>query len=211
MLKWLIPFCFLFIQTAVADNTDPYAGKYDVLKAPQATNVAKGKIEVLELFWYGCPHCYSFKEMLDTWAKKFPQDVELVLFPAVFSQKWATLAKAYYTAEALDVVEKLHAPLFKAIHENHRNLNDTAELAKVFAENGVSTEEFNKVFNSFGVNNKLSRAMEITPKYEVSGVPALVINGKYRLSSEKTEGYENMLKIADYLIEKERKAMSETK
>jgi len=210
LLKCLAPLLLAISFGSVsfaAEEADPYVGKYDIIQNPLPTQ-SKDKVEVLELFWYGCPHCYSFKEILDPWASKFSKDVELVLFPAVFSPKWAISAKAYYSIEALDLVAKLHTPLFKAIHEGHRNLTDEAELMKFFAENGVSNEEFKKVFNSFGVDSKLRRAMETTPKYGVSGVPALIINGKYRLSSEKTDGYENMLKIADYLIEKERKAMA---
>lgn len=212
LLKWLVPCLLLsFGQFSVAEEADPYVGKYDLIKNPQPTQVAKDKVEVLELFWYGCPHCYAFKETLDPWVQKFPADVELVLFPAVFSPKWGIAAKAYYTLEALDLVGKLHTPLFKAIHEGHRNLLEEAELMKFFAENGISNEEFKKVFDSFGVDSKLRRAVELTPKYEITGVPSLVINGKYRLSSEKTDGYENMLKIADYLIDKERKAMAAAK
>jgi thiol:disulfide interchange protein DsbA len=127
--------------------------------------------------------------------------------PAVFpNDRWLPLAKAYYTAEILGILEKVHHPLFVAIHEQKRKMNSEQALTAFFVQHaGISAELFEKTFNSFTVDSKIRTAAMMTKHYGITGVPMIIVNGKYRLTSEKTNGYENMMKVIDHLIAKEHK------
>lgn len=178
---------------------------YVRLTAPQPTS-DPGKIEVLELFWYGCPHCYHLEPLLNDWVAKLPKDVVFVRMPAVLSPRWEILARAFYTAELLGVHDKIHAQLFKAIHEGKQRFDNEDQLAKFFVAQGVDEKEFRDTFKSFGVAAKVNRARQMTQRYGIDGVPSLIINGKFRTSAGEAGSHENMLKVADQLIEEERAA-----
>ena len=179
-------------------------GKHYQAVTPAQPVQAGDKIEVLEVFWYGCPHCYDFEPYIDRWLSTKAADVEFRRMPAVFRQSWAAHAKAYYTAEALGVVDKIHAPLFKAIHEEKRTLDNESSLADFFAKYGVNKEEFSKTFNSFTVESKVRQAMHMVRQYGVNGVPAVIVSGKYQTSGSLAGSYEQLLKVIDYLVDKER-------
>ncbi len=130
--------------------------------------------------------------------------------PAVLRDSWATHARAYYAAMALGVLDKIHGPLFGAIHREGRKLNTEETLADFFAEHGVSREEFREAYGSFSVHAKLRRAISMSRRYQINGVPAMVVNGKYRTDAKSASIHEpgapsneNMLKVVDYLIQKE--------
>ena len=204
-------FCLLVTNLVYAEDQpkkeDPYTGQYELVQPPQPTS-SKDKIEVVELFWYRCPHCYHFEknEHLKNWLRNKPADVVFIQMPAVFpNDKWIPLAKAYYTAEALGVLDKVHLPLFQAIHEPpKRSMNNEKALQRLFVKHGVSEEDFTKTYNSFSIETKIRQAEGMTTRYGITGVPVIIVNGKYRLGSEKTGGYENLMKVIDYLIDKER-------
>lgn len=202
---WLI---LVFLSTnCLAYGDDPYAGKYELVTPPQKT-VNPNKVEVVGVFWYTCPHCYYFeKNYLKNWQKTKADYVELIHMPAVFSNndRRLSLAKAYYTAQVLDVLDKIHPALFKAIHDDKRQMNNENALQSLFAEHGVSKMNFTRAYNSFFVDLKIRHAKEMTKGYALRAVPAVIVNGKYRLSSTIAEGYVNMMKILNYLIEKEHK------
>src|SRR5919106_3784505 len=179
-------------------------GKHYQAVTPAQPVQTGDKIEVLEVFWYGCPHCYDFEPYIDRWLSTKAADVEFRRMPAVFRQSWAAHAKAYYTAEALGVVDKIHAPLFKAIHEEKRTLDNESSLADFFAKYGVNKEEFSKTFNSFTVESKVRQAMHMVHQYGVNGVPAVIVSGKYQTSGSLAGSYEQLLKVIDYLVDKER-------
>lgn len=180
---------------------------YQRIVPAQPTEAPKGKIEVVELFWYGCPHCYRFQPYMERWAKNLPADVEYRRMPAILGENWAFLAKAYYTAEALGVTGRIHRPLFDAIHAEKRRLDTEDRLADFFAEQGVSKEDFKKAFNSFWVDAKVRNAEEMSRRYQAQATPSVVINGKYILNPDNTQGnFNTMIKIMDYLIAKERAA-----
>ena len=188
---------------------DPHAGKYELVQPPQPTS-DPNKVEVLEFFWYVCPHCYAFEKFLrsKSWLENKPDDVAFIHMPAVFeNDKWTPLAKAYYPADALGVLDKVHVPLFQAIHDQRKHINNKEAIGKIFVEKGVKKEDFDATFDSFAVESKVNRAKDMTPRYGITGVPVVIVNGKYRLTSEKADGYENMLLILNYLIEKERYIM----
>lgn len=165
------------------------------------------KIEVTELFWYGCPHCYHLEAPLSAWVKKLPQDVYFKRVPGVPRQDWAPMAKAYYTLEALGLLEKLHVPLFEAIHKQ-KSLNPTSEKAAIdwiARQGGLDHKKVAETFNSFAVNTKVMRAMQIFRGSGATGVPALIIDGKYLTSSTMAGGNDEVVKVADYIISNIRK------
>ncbi len=179
--------------------------QYQTLDSPQPTS-SGDKIEVVELFWYGCPHCYHLEPELNAWLKKQPDDVALVRVPAVLGPSWELLARAYYTAQLLGVLDKIHEPLFDHIHKEHKAIRSVADLKAFFEQQGVSGADFDKTYNSFAVVTRTGRAREAHRLYGVSGVPTLIVNGKYRTSASLAGGNEQMLEVVDFLIDKERDA-----
>ncbi len=172
---------------------------YEVLAKPQPTETGD-KIEVLELFWYGCPHCFKLEPFFEDWLGHLPDEVAFRRMPAIFNKTWELNAQGYYTAEALGVLDQTHRPLFDAIHLHNRKLFDENALAAFFAEQGVSKDDFHKTFNSFAVKTKTSRAKSLTPRYGITGVPAVIVNGKYRTSAVMAGGEERLMRVIDALI-----------
>jgi thiol:disulfide interchange protein DsbA len=177
--------------------------EYAATPAPQPTS-SGDKIEVIELFWYGCPHCYHLEPELNAWLANKPDDLEFVRVPAVLGQRWELLARAYYTAELLGVLDKIHEPLFEHIHKDRKMIASEDELKAFFVQQGVSAEDFDKTFKSFAVITKTNRAKEARTLYGITGVPTMVVNGKYRTSASMAGGNTKMLKVVDFLVEKER-------
>jgi len=177
---------------------------YALIKPAQPTN-DPDRIEVVEIFWYGCPHCHSFEPTLGPWIKSAPKDVDFYRLPAVFNAAWEVHARAYFTAEILNVVEKTHGGLFHAMHTEHKVLNNADKLANFYAGYGVDATLFKKTYNSFVVNTKVARAKDMVERYGIKGVPAIVVAGKYLITGSMARSYERMLKITDYLVEQERR------
>lgn len=178
-------------------------GKYVPIKPAQPTQTGD-KIEVVEVFWYGCPHCYSFEPHLEEWLENKPDDVAFIRIPGVLNQGWIPHAKAYYAAEKLGIVDKIHRPLFDAIHRERRQLYTEDQLAEFFAGHGVPAGQFKSVFNSKEVDTKIRQAYFLARDYKLTGVPSLVINGKYLTSGTHAGSFESMLEVTDKLIEQER-------
>lgn len=178
---------------------------YQEVKPAVATSVEAGKVEVLELFWYGCPHCYAFEPQLAEWVKNKPDYVEFVRVPAVFAHNWEIHARAYYAAQQLGVLEKIHQPLFDAIHKQGRKVFSEEELTQFFVDQGVEAEAFKKAYNSFDVDTKTRHAIALTREYGITGVPALIVNGKYRSSAQEAGDFTTLLKLVGSLADKEHK------
>lgn len=176
---------------------------YTTIKNPVRT-ANPDKIEVTEIFWYGCPHCYRLEPITHAWAANAPSDVEFNFLPAVFGRGWLDHAKAFYVADLLGIESEIRADLFNAIHVEHKRLNSEDALAEFFAEHGVNEDEFHKLYNSFAVNSRLSQADAKIRAYGARGVPGLVVNGKYLVTAESANGNNNIYKVVDFLIEKER-------
>lgn len=197
ILFWLL-LCF-----AVSTRADDIG--YEVMTPAQPVANPE-KIEVIEFFWYGCPHCYHFEPEVTAWLKNKPANVEFIRQPAVFNEIWGKHAKAFFTAEALDVLDKVHADFFDAIQNKKLKLVTEEELAKFFAEHGVKDEDFRNAYNSFGVDAKMRKAEGMGANYGVTGVPTLIVNGKYRVTGKSAKTTENMLKVVNQLIQQESKA-----
>lgn len=196
-------FLLLIILFSSVSPAEPAAGTgYEVLTPAQPTQ-DPDKVEVIEFFWYGCPHCYSLEPLLDKWLRSKPDNVTFIRQPAVFSKRWGQHAKAYFTAEALGVVDQVHADLFDAIQNKKQKLTTEDQLAKFFIAHGVDEEEFRKAYNSFLVDTKMRQAKSMAARYGITGVPAIIINGKYKTSGPLAKSHENMIEVMDLLIKQE--------
>ena len=175
---------------------------YEPLTPAQPTQSAD-KVEIIEFFWYGCPHCYAFEPLIEEWSKNLPKNVEFIRQPAVFNEVWAKHAKAYYVADALGIVEKVHADLFDAIQNKKEPLDTEASLAQFFAAHGVSEAQFKEAYSSFGVDSKVRQAPVIAAKYGITGVPTVIINGKYKTNGTVAGSHEKMIEVMNTLIKQE--------
>ncbi len=202
MLKKLIKTSLALTLMCFAVTTTANDLGYEPLTPPQPTQSAD-KIEVIEFFWYGCPHCYAFEPLIDKWSKNLPKNVEFIRQPAVFSEVWGKHAKAYYIAESLGVVEKVHADLFDAIQNKKETLDTEAALAQFFAAHGVNETQFKEAYGSFGVDSKVRQAPIIASKYGITGVPTVIINGKYKTNGTLAGTHEKMIEVINTLIKQE--------
>jgi protein dithiol oxidoreductase (disulfide-forming) len=196
----LFSFTSLGMSAAFAD-APKLGGEFDAVAQPISTE-NPAKIEVLEIFWYGCPHCYHMEEPLSAWVKKLPKDVYFKRMPGLPNASWAPMAKAFYAMDALGLSEKLHGALFDAIHKT-KTLNpgdEAAAIAWVTAQSGLDKLKVEQAFKSFNTNTSLNRAAQIFRASGATGVPTLVIDGKYFTSATQAGGNEQALKVADYII-----------
>ena len=191
----------LSLSTLAMAEAPKIGTEFDAVAQPIATDNA-AKIEVMEIFWYGCIHCYQMDAPLNAWVKKLPSDVYFKRVPGLPNQSWAPMAKAFYAMETLGVAEKLHTPLFDAINKS-KTLNPTDEkaaIAWVTQQSGMDKLKVEQAFKSFTINTNLNRAAQIFRASGATGVPSLVIDGKYITSSTMSGGNEQALKVADYII-----------
>lgn len=175
---------------------------YTRLQMPQPTEAA-GKVEVIEFFWYGCPHCADFEPLLKSWVKKLPADVSFRKVPAVFSPNWAAGARLYYTLEAMNLLDKLNEPVFNAMVKQRINLGDEATLFEWVAKQGVDRQKFADMYKAFAVDGKVRKAAEMTQEYGFGGVPVLIVGGKY-MPAPNLGSFGDMLTVVDALIAKNR-------
>lgn len=197
----------LVARAALAAPFQYVEGKHYVKLAMPIHTPDPNKIEVTEYFSYGCPHCYKFDPEISAWRATLPKDVEFDRTPAIWNQDYEVYAQTYYTAKALHILDKVHTPIFQAIHAEGMQLNTPAAMAKFFSQFGVDPEVFAKTYESFGVRASVQQAEARGRAYRATGVPTLIINGKYRIEGSMAGSNDNMLRVADFLIDKERQAM----
>jgi thiol:disulfide interchange protein DsbA len=177
---------------------------YSEVNPPQPVE-SKGKIEVVEFFWYGCPHCYNLEPHIEAWLKKLPPDVEFRRIPAVFNQRWAHDAAIFYTLEAMGLLEKLHRPLFDAIHKDRLQTENQAALSEWLQRQGVDPRKFIDTMKSFGVQSKTRRATQQTVAYKIDGTPAMAVNGRYTVSADQARSHQGMIQAVEQIVAKVRK------
>ena len=177
---------------------------FDRLSPTQPTSSGPEQIEVAEIFWYGCPHCYTFDPYLESWKGDLDPDVSFVRVPAVWNALLQLHARAYYTAEVLGITDEIHTPIFREIHVNGNPLNSEQALQGFFEQFGVSEEDFTGAFNSFAVHTRLQRADELSRRYRVSSVPMVIVNGKYSASAQSAGDYPTLMELIDELVVSER-------
>ena len=170
-----------------------------------------GKIEIAEFFWYGCIHCYNLEPVLEAWVPKLPADAYFRRIPAVFNERWAHDAAIFYAFEALGVLDKLHRPFFDAIHKDRLKTDNPAAVGEWLAKHGLDMQKLETTMKSFGVQSKTKRAAQITAGSQIDGTPALMVQGRYTISTEQGRSREGMLAIADQLIPAVRKVLAGTK
>jgi thiol:disulfide interchange protein DsbA len=164
------------------------------------------KIEINEVFSYTCGHCFNFQTDLHPWVKALPADVDFQSTPAVWQSGLEPYARAYYAAKILNVLDKVHMPIFDAIHVKKKSIKKQNDFEAIFVAEGVSKEKFSSAFSSFGATSMVNQAKSRVRAYRVRGTPEIIVNGKYRVSTTKAGGFSGMLKVADFLIAKERAA-----
>jgi protein dithiol oxidoreductase (disulfide-forming) len=182
------------------------AGKdYLPLAKPAPVETPSGKIEVVEFFWYNCPHCNAFEPALEVWTKTLRKDVVVRRVPVAFSSTFQSQQRLYYTLEAMGLVDKIHAKVFTAIHVERKRLESPEVIADWMATQGVDKAKFMEQFNSFTVASKATRANQLTAAYKVEGVPAMGIAGRFYTDGTLTRTMERALQVVDYLIGEVRK------
>jgi thiol:disulfide interchange protein DsbA len=203
-MKKILMFLFLVVTSTVLQAADYDEGvHYKVL--PQQPTDSGDKIEVLEFFWYGCPHCYAFEPYIAEWNKTKPANVEFVRVPAVFRPDWEVQARAYYALSNMGVIEDIHEKIFAAIHKDKKPLNKLDLIADFVEKNGVDRNKFIEEYNSFAVDGMVRKAKKKQTEYKIEGVPSVAVAGKYLTSGSMSGSYENLIKIINYLVEKETK------
>ena len=189
----------LFPVLARAEFTE--GRQYMQLPFPTAVETGN-KVEVREIFWYGCSHCYVLEPGLTRWLKKLPANVQFVRTPATAAPHWQIHAQTYYTFDALGTLEKLHDVFFKAVQEQPGALKDEKGIADFVARHGIDRKKFTEAFNSFGVRLKLEKAKQVNQDLNINSVPTLVVDGIYITSAAMAGGEEAMFKLLDQLISK---------
>ncbi|HET7063464.1 MAG TPA: thiol:disulfide interchange protein DsbA/DsbL [Rudaea sp.] len=201
----------LLATAACAADAAPAAARqwvagsdYLVLDPPQPTSTG-GKIEVVEVFSYACPHCAHFQPYIDELKSKLPASAQFVLLPAVFNAAWEPFARAFYTAQALGLVDKTHQALFDALHRDHLPIGSIDALAKFYAGYGADSATFLSTANSFVIEAKMAHGNELVRGYHIEGTPTLIVNGKYRvaMNSERNIGPADAIQLTLYLVQQE--------
>lgn len=188
----------------VAAKAELQPGKeYELLSPPQAVETGK-KIEVLEIFSYLCPHCFDLEADINKWAKQLPKDVEFRRMPGIFRDSWIPFAKVFYTFEAMGLTEKLHGEFFNAIHVHRARFDDDKAIFDWVEKQGIPRKGFIDIYSSFSTQSKALRAKQLTQAYGISGVPAVIVDGKYRTSVSNTGSHAGLLSALDQLIKKAR-------
>lgn len=199
---------FGLFTTASAQPTLYVAGThYTELPAPVRTNDAS-RVEVLEVFWYGCGFCFQFQPLVENWAQEAPDYIDFQRFPAIWNDIMKVHAQAYFTAESLGVVDKVHEPIFNAINLQNNRLQNERQLAALFTQHGVTQEQFSEAFNSFQVRTKVNQTERRMRDYQIRSTPNVIVNGKYLVTSnDAVRSQQEMLQVVDFLVERERAAL----
>lgn len=164
------------------------------------------KVEVVAVFGYSCPHCANLEPVLQSWAAQQGDDVDFQHLPVVFSRNWEPLARAYYVADLSGKVSETHLPMFDAVHVEKRQFRNPNDFATFYQNYGIDPDEFKKLYESFAVDMRLKQGQARVRGYEITGVPAMVVNGKYRITGQTAGSNQQMLNVVNYLIEKEKNA-----
>ena len=191
----------LAIGPAAAQDGQYVEGKHYVRIDPVVPPLenSESKHEVVELFWYGCSHCYDFEPYVNKWKDSKSSDVSFIRVPAIFNARWEQHARAYYSLELMGELDKAHELLFNGIHEQGRGLHDLDSMARYFAANDIDETQFRESFNSFAVETKINRAKQLVRQYQITGVPTIIVDGKFKISASSAGGYQQLVEIIDSL------------
>ncbi|MGV3626570.1 MAG: thiol:disulfide interchange protein DsbA/DsbL [Betaproteobacteria bacterium] len=198
---------FFFTGTVVAQqpaSKQPIRAEieYRVIK-PQPVSVANG-IEVIDFFWYGCPHCHNLQPALERWISRKPADVTVRRIPAILRDSWAPHARIYYTLEALGEVERLHQRVYHGYHVDELSMSKPEVMSDWAVRNGITRERWDEAYNSPAVQRKVEEAARLSRAYSIAGTPSLVVNGRYLTSGSMGESLNSTVLILDGLVQKVR-------
>ncbi|KVH65757.1 thiol:disulfide interchange protein [Burkholderia ubonensis] len=186
---------------AQAAPSAPVAGKdYEVMKAPQPVSAPAGKVEVIEFFWYGCPHCYEFEPTVEAWVKKQGDKVDFKRIPVAFRDDFVPHSRLFYAVSALGISEKVTPAIFNAIHKQKNYLLTPQAQADFLASQGVDKKKFMDAYNSFSVQGQVKQSAELLKSYNIDGVPTIVVQGKYKTGPSYTNSLEGTAQVLDYLV-----------
>ena len=203
-LAWM--FFLLFFSCAQAEEY--VAGRhYEILDSPSVTR-DPSKVEVVEVFWFGCNHCFALESYILPWKKTLPKDVDYWKSHATWNPTLKIHARLFYSAKALGIEDKIVPGAFTAIQREGRFLTGSSELEYFFRGFGVDKEKYLSVSNSFGVNNAVKQADKRMRQWSITGVPTLIVNGKHKVSGTREVGTDRLLYVVDFLIEKERRFLA---
>ncbi len=174
--------------------------------SPAVKTVDPNKIEVTEVFWYGCIHCFRLEPTLEDWVAELPDDVNFVRVPAIWAPVMELHARMYYAAVALNVIDQVHWAIFQEMNERRNQLASEGAILDFMEDQGVDREQFRRAFSSFGVNSQVTQARSKAASYGIRGTPEIIVEGKYRISTSMTGTQEGMLQVAEQLIARERQA-----
>jgi len=178
---------------------------YTKLAQPVAVSAPAGKIEVIEFFSYGCPHCFALEPTLETWAKRLPADVVFKRVPVGFNALYENYQKIYYALEEMGQVEHMHRKVFNAIHQQRLRLDKEADIAAFMTANGIDGAKFIEHFKSFSVQAKARQAQQLSQSYKIDGVPSMAVQGRYVTSGSQAGSNERALAVTDALVQNLRK------
>jgi protein dithiol oxidoreductase (disulfide-forming) len=186
---------------AVAQVRQFKEGKdFQKLSKPVATDVPAGKIEVIEFFWYSCPHCNAFESTLDAWVKAAPKDLVIRRVPVAFNASFVPQQKLYYALEAMGKLDAVHAKVFRAIHVEKLKLAKDEEIFAWVAAQGVDAAKFKEIYNSFNATNQARRAAQLQGDFGVEGVPSMGVAGRYYTDGTMAGSMQTVLQVVDYLV-----------
>lgn len=202
------------IMLARADTPAPDykydEGKHYARLVPSQPTIGNAdKIEVAEVFWYGCPHCYELEPTINAWKDEAPSNVRFVRIPAIWNDLLQTHARLYYTEEVLgrngdiENPEAFRRAVFEEYHQRGNRLANEASIKRLFARYGVSEETFDTAWNSFEVAQKVRVASDLTRRYSISSVPQVVVNGKYRTGAAEAGGFQQLIEVIEELVDRE--------
>ena len=176
------------------------------LDKPVAPDAPAGKVDVIEFFWYSCPHCNAFEPALDAWVKAAPKDLSIRRVPVAFNASFVPQQKLFYTLEGMGKLEALHAKVFRAIHVEKAKLAKDDEILAWVNQQGVDVAKFKEVYGSFSVANQVRRASQLQDSYGVEGVPSMGVAGKYYTDGTMAGSMQTVLQVVEYLAATARKA-----
>lgn len=196
----------LAVAGSVQAQGGPVEGTHYVkLSTPLPLSLpADKKVEVVEFFSYGCPHCYNLEPLLEAWVKKLPPDVSFRAVPVGFSMQFQVMQKTYYALEEMGQLANMHRKVFAAIHGQGRRLTNEAEVVAFMQSNGIDGAKFAEAYKSFGVTTKSNRAKQLSEGYKIDGVPALGVQGRFYTAASLAGTHERALAVADFLIQRAR-------
>ncbi|MEM9303554.1 MAG: thiol:disulfide interchange protein DsbA/DsbL [Pseudomonadota bacterium] len=201
MRQFLLSVLLLSLAGTTAAQDFQEGVHYKLIEPAQPTN-NEGTVEVVEVFSYACPHCASFQPFIESWVESAPENVDFRRIPVVFRASWEPFARAYYTAEAMDILDDTHEAIFDALHKERRQLRSNDDLADFVAENSESTsrEDYLKLSKSFAIETKLRRGMTQVQRFGVDATPSVIINGKYRATATMAGSVNRLLELMNYLV-----------